>query len=62
MIYSFLGELHEDYMREVLQRLREALLFIKLLKYKFSINVMDFLSYYIGVAGVSINMSRVRII
>jgi hypothetical protein len=62
IIYSFPGESHEDRVREVLQRLREASLFVKLLKCEFSTDAVDFLNYRIRVAGVSMNMSRVRTI
>jgi hypothetical protein len=48
--------------REVLERLRNASLFVKLSKYEFSTDAVDFLGYRIGVAGVSMDMRRVSII
>ena len=62
IVYSFSGENHEDRVREVLERLRKASLFVKLSKCEFSTDVVDFLGYRIGVAGVSMDMRRVSII
>jgi hypothetical protein len=62
IVYNFPGENHEDRVREILERLRNASLFVKLSKCEFSIDAVDFLSYRIGVAGVSIDMRRISII
>jgi hypothetical protein len=62
IIYSFSDESHADRVREVLERLRKASLFMKLSKCEFLTDVINFLRYRIGVAGISMNMSRVRII
>jgi hypothetical protein len=62
IIYSFPGESHADRVREVLERLRKASLFVKLSKCEFSTDAIDFLGYRIGVAGISMDMSRVRTI
>jgi hypothetical protein len=62
IIYSFSGESHADRVREVLERLRKTSLFMKLSKCEFSTDAIDFLKYRIGVAGISMDMSRVRTI
>jgi hypothetical protein len=62
IIYSFSGESHADRVREVLERLRKTSLFIKLSKCEFSTDVINFLRYRIGVAGISMDINRVRII
>jgi hypothetical protein len=62
IVYSFPGENYKERVREVLERLRKVLLFVKLSKYKFLIDIVDFLSYYIGVEGVSIDIRRISII
>lgn len=59
VIYSFAGESHEDRVREVLERLRKASLFVKLSKCEFGVDSIDFLGYRIGTAGVSMDTSRV---
>ena len=62
LIYSRdLGE-HTTYVRAVLERLRKYGLYIKLLKYKFSIIEVSFLGYRVGIEGVSMDPSRVNVI
>jgi hypothetical protein len=62
IIYSFPGESHANRVRKVLERLRKASLFMKLLKCEFLTDVINFLKYRIGVAGISMDISRVRTI
>ena len=59
MIYSFDRKEYTEHVRKVLRRLRKYGLFAKLLKYKFSTILVDFLRYRISTAGVSIDPSRV---
>ena len=49
-------------MRAVLERLRKYGLYIKLLKYEFSIIEVSFLGYRVRIEGVSMNPSRVNVI
>ena len=50
---------HETHVKEVLARLREYGLFIKLSKCEFSVDSISFLGYIIGITGVSMDQSRV---
>ena len=62
IVYSFPGESHEDRVREVLERLEKASLFVNLSKCEFSTEEVNFLGYRVGRAGVSIDPDRVRTI
>jgi hypothetical protein len=62
MIYIFLGENYTKYVREVLYRLRKYSLYIKLFKYKFFINTVDFLGYRVDIYDILIDSKRVKII
>jgi hypothetical protein len=62
IIYSFPGESHEDRVREVLERLQKASLYVTLSKCEFSTDEVDFLGYRVGRAGVSIDPARIRAI
>ena len=53
---------HIVYVREVLERLREYNLYVKLSKYLFSVKQMEFLGFIIGVIGVTMDPRRVSII
>jgi uncharacterized protein YbbC (DUF1343 family) len=59
MIFSENVEEYANYVREVLERLRQYSLYVKLSKCKFLVEEVDFLVYYIEVVGVSIDISRV---
>jgi Reverse transcriptase (RNA-dependent DNA polymerase) len=62
MIYSYAVEKHANDVRKVLARLRQFNLFVKLFKCVFSTDEVEFLGYYVGVRGVSMNPRRVAII
>ena len=62
LIYSRDIEEYTTYVRVVLERLRKYSLYIKLLKYKFSIKEVSFLEYRVKVDSVTINFSKVTII
>jgi len=59
IIYSNSPEQHLRHVREVLERLHRASLYIKLAKCLFSTEEVDFLGYHISVTGVSMDPSRV---
>lgn len=62
LIYSESSEEHAKHVRLVLERLRKYKLYVKLSKCAFDTHQVDFLGYRIGVAGVSMDPSRVRAI
>jgi hypothetical protein len=62
LIYS---DIHEQHMRDlhaVLERLRKFALYTSFKKYKFFTDTIEFLSYTMSVAGVSIDKSRIAIV
>lgn len=62
LIYSSDTEEHEKHVRLVLERLRKYRLYIKLSKCDFYAQEVGFLGYRVGVAGVSMDPSRVTAI
>lgn len=62
LIYSNTREEHTRHVRAVLARLREFSLFVKLSKCEFYRTEVDFLGYRVGVAGVSMDPSKVAAI
>jgi hypothetical protein len=62
LIYSKTREEHEEHVRKVLQRLREAGLYAKLSKYKFFVTKTKFLSLIVGRDGFEIDPEKVRTI
>jgi Reverse transcriptase (RNA-dependent DNA polymerase) len=62
MVYSERVEDHEEHVRKVLERLRQYNLYIKLLKYLFSVEELEFLGYIIRILGISMDYRRVAII
>jgi len=55
LIYSNIEEEHKLYVKEVLQRLQEAKLFLKLSKCKFHTQETKYLGYIVYLEGVKIN-------
>ena len=62
MIYSRSVEEHTTHVRQVLKRLRENGLYVKLSKCEFSTTEVDFLGYRISTTGVSMDTRRVQAI
>jgi len=62
LIYSNTEEEHRSHVKLVLQRLREAKLFIKLSKCEFHVHKTEFLGFIISPEGISIDPSRVQTI
>jgi hypothetical protein len=58
-IYSDSLEEHEEYMRKVLNRLRKYGLYAKLFKCEFHKIEVQFLGFSMGIAGVSMNQTKV---
>jgi hypothetical protein len=59
LIYSDIYEQHMRDLRAVLERLRKFALYASFKKCKFFTDTMEFLSYTMSVAGVSMDRSRV---
>lgn len=59
LVYSNSREEHTHHVRAVLERLKEYSLFVKLSKCQFYTDEVDFLGYRVGVAGVSMDPSKV---
>ncbi len=53
---------YQRYIREVLERLRNFKLYLKLSKYKFSVNRVKFLNFMIIIRGIDMEESRVEVI
>ena len=62
LIYSKSKELHRVHVKEVLQRLREYRLFIKLSKCEWEVTQTEFLGFVIGRDGLAMEPSRVEVI
>jgi hypothetical protein len=61
-IYSDSIEEHTKYVREILDRLKKAGLYIKLFKYEFDKKEITFLKYVIGVYGIRMDNAKIRTI
>jgi hypothetical protein len=61
-IYSDSIEEYAKHVREILDRLKKARLYIKLFKCEFDKKEIAFLKYVIGVHGIRINDVKIRII
>jgi hypothetical protein len=61
-IYSDSIEEHAKYVREILDRLKKAKLYVKLFKCEFDKKEITFLKYVIGVYGIRINNVKIKII
>ena len=62
LIYSRSEKEHAAHVRAVLERLREYGLYVKLSKCQFAVKEVGFLGFRVGVAGVSMDPSRVQAI
>jgi hypothetical protein len=62
LIYSFIYAEHQRYIRQVLERLRQYKLYIKLSKYEFSIILIIFFEFVINTGGIKIDISKIEII
>src|SRR6266498_4899848 len=62
LIYSINPTDYQRYIREVLERLKNFKLYLKLFKCKFSINRVKFLGFIIITRGIDMEGSRVKII
>jgi hypothetical protein len=59
LVYSNTEEEHKLYVKEVLQRLQEAKLFLKLSKCEFHTQETKYLGYIVYLEGVKINPLRI---
>jgi Reverse transcriptase (RNA-dependent DNA polymerase) len=62
MVYLERVEDYKEHVRKVLKRFQQYNLYIKLSKYLFSVEELEFLSYIIGILGILIDYYRVAII
>ena len=62
LIFSRSVEEHTTHVRAVLERLRKYGLYVKLSKCEFSVEEVSFLGYRVGIAGVTMDPSRVAAI
>jgi hypothetical protein len=62
MVYSEEVEDHIEHIKQVLEHLRQFSLYVKLSKCLFNTTKVDFLSYVVGVAGISMDLRRVATI
>jgi hypothetical protein len=62
MVYSERVKDYKEYIRKVLERLRQYSLYVKLLKCLFYIKELEFLDYIIEILGILMDYRRVAII
>jgi hypothetical protein len=62
LIYSFIYTKYQRYIRQILERLRQYKLYIKLSKYEFFVIVVIFLEFVINTSGIEMDIKRVKII
>jgi hypothetical protein len=59
LIYSKKGKDYEDYVRQVLERLRKHKLYIKLFKCEFCVKQVKYLRFIVIVKGVKPDLAKV---
>jgi Reverse transcriptase (RNA-dependent DNA polymerase) len=62
LIFSNTREAHTTHVRQILERLRQARLYVKLSKCHFHTQEIDFLGYRIRVTGISMDPRKVTTI
>jgi hypothetical protein len=62
MVYNEEVEDHIEHVKQVLERLRQFSLYIKLSKCLFNTTKVDFLSYVVGVVGILMDLRRIATI
>jgi hypothetical protein len=62
LIYSSIYVEHQQYIRQILEYLRQYKLYIKLSKCEFSIISITFLKFVINIGGIEMNISKIKII
>jgi hypothetical protein len=62
LIYSSIYIEYQRYIRQILKRLRQYKLYIKLSKYEFFIILMIFLEFVMNIGGIEININKIKII
>ena len=62
LVYSKDAQEHEQYLRIVLQILREKLLFANLSKYDFWLKEVSFLGHIVSVEGIRVNPAKIEVI
>ncbi len=62
LIYSINPADNQRHMREVLERLRNFKLYLKLFKYKFSVNRVKFLNFIITTRDIDMKENKIKII
>ena len=61
-IYSINSADHQRYVREVLERFRNFKLYLKLFKYEFSVDRVEFFGFMVITRGIDMEGSRIKII
>jgi hypothetical protein len=61
LIYSSIYTEHQRYIRQVLKRLRQYKLYIKLSKYEFSIILVIFFRFVINIGEIEMNINKIKI-
>jgi hypothetical protein len=61
-IYFSIYAEHQRYVRQMLERLRQYKLYIKLSKYEFSIILIIFFGFVINIGGIEMDISKIEII
>ena len=62
LIYSTNPTDYQRYIREILKRLKNFKLYLKLFKYEFSVDRVEFLGFMIITRGIDMEESRIKII
>jgi hypothetical protein len=62
LIYSFIYTEYQRYIRQMLKRLHQYKLYIKLSKYEFSIILIIFFKFIINIGGIEMNINKIEII
>jgi hypothetical protein len=53
---------HQQYIRQIFERLQQYKLYIKLFKYEFSIISVIFLGFVINIRGIEMNENKIEVI
>jgi hypothetical protein len=62
LIYSFIYTEYQRYVRQVLERLHQDKLYVKLFKCEFSIILIIFLGFVINAGGIEMDISKIEVI
>jgi len=62
IVRTEIGEEHDELVKEILRRLKENNLYIKLEKYKWKVREVDFLGVVLELEGIKMEKAKVKVV